>query len=64
MTNNRCPICGQIVRRVDGKLVLDRHACLPMIRTRRRVSVASRVASREEQHGRYLDCGPGAWDDR
>jgi hypothetical protein len=21
-------------------------------------------ASREEQHGRYLDCGPGAWDDR
>lgn len=23
-----------------------------------------RVASREEQHGRYLDCGPQAWDDR
>lgn len=23
-----------------------------------------RVASREEQHGRYIDCGPGAWDDR
>ena len=23
-----------------------------------------RVASREEQHGRYLDCGPAAWDDR
>ncbi len=23
-----------------------------------------RVASREEQHARYLDCGPGAWDDR
>ena len=21
-------------------------------------------ASREEQHGRYLDCGPQAWDDR
>jgi hypothetical protein len=21
-------------------------------------------ASREEQYGRYLDCGPGAWDDR
>ena len=20
-------------------------------------------ASREEQHGRYLDCGPQAWDD-
>lgn len=21
-------------------------------------------ASREEQHGRYLDCGPSNWDDR
>lgn len=21
-------------------------------------------ASREEQHGRYIDCGPEAWDDR
>lgn len=20
--------------------------------------------SRDEQHGRYLDCGPAAWDDR
>ncbi len=24
----------------------------------------SRVASREEQYGRYIDCGPAAWDDR
>jgi len=23
-----------------------------------------RNASRAEQHARYLDCGPGAWDDR
>lgn len=23
-----------------------------------------RVASREEQHARYIDCGPQAWDDR
>lgn len=22
------------------------------------------VASREEQRARYIDCGPGAWDDR
>ena len=21
-------------------------------------------ASREEQHARYIDCGPGAWDDK
>lgn len=25
---------------------------------------ATEHASREEQHGRYLDCGPQAWDDR
>lgn len=23
-----------------------------------------RVASRAEQHARYIDCGPAAWDDR
>jgi len=26
--------------------------------------VGRRVADRETQHGRYLDCGPQAWDDR
>jgi len=32
---------------------------------RRHVSKANaKHASREEQHGRYLDCGPQAWDDR
>jgi len=30
----------------------------PLKRTR------SRKASCEEQYGRYLDCGPGNWDDR
>ena len=25
---------------------------------------ASRIASREVQHARYLDCGPSNWDDR
>lgn len=23
-----------------------------------------RNASKAEQHARYIDCGPGAWDDR
>lgn len=32
---------------------------VPTKRTRRTAS-----ASREEQHQRYLDCGPAAWDDR
>jgi hypothetical protein len=22
------------------------------------------IASRDEQHARYIDCGPAAWDDR
>lgn len=26
--------------------------------------VLPREASREEQYGRYLDCGPENWDDR
>jgi hypothetical protein len=26
--------------------------------------VSARYASREEQHARYIDCGPAAWDDR
>lgn len=29
-----------------------------------RISVNPRHASRDEQRGRYIDCGPGAWDDR
>jgi hypothetical protein len=31
---------------------------------RRGRRAAERHASREEQHARYIDCGPGAWDDR
>lgn len=26
--------------------------------------VRERYASREEQHARYIDCGPSNWDDR
>jgi len=28
------------------------------------IQVVERKASRDEQHSRYLDCGPAAWDDR
>ena len=31
---------------------------------RRQRARRERVASREEQHTRYIDCGPQAWDDR
>jgi hypothetical protein len=38
----------------------EREAARPQPRKRAR----SRVASREEQQARYLECGPLAWDDR
>jgi hypothetical protein len=28
------------------------------------LAVSRGKATKAEQHGRYLDCGPGAWDDR
>jgi len=31
---------------------------------RRGFTPREKVASREEQYARYLDCGPAAWDDR
>ena len=34
----------------------------PKLRSPKRAAI--KEASREEQHGRYIDCGPGAWDDR
>lgn len=33
-------------------------------RLRRRSPTQEQYADRETQHGRYLDCGPAAWDDR
>lgn len=30
---------------------------------RKHRACSERRASREEQHARYLDCGPQAWDD-
>ena len=56
----KCAMCGRIVRVDHGQMV--RHECPPRKAPKRRRVV--REASREEQHGRYLDCGPGAWDDR
>ena len=35
-----------------------------MQRETRRRYPNRRFASRDEQQARYLDCGPGAWDDR
>jgi hypothetical protein len=66
----KCPDCGWIVRKVNGAAVA--HPCVSggarrpgdAIKARRRRSDRAQVADRETQHGRYLDAGPAAWDDR
>lgn len=45
-----------------GGAAADNHA--EEIAERANDSAGSRKASRAEQHERYLDCGPQAWDDR
>jgi hypothetical protein len=40
------------------------HAAIKVSTFKRRQRAASRVASRAEQHARYIDCGPQNWDDR
>jgi hypothetical protein len=51
---------------LTGKLALPNQVSEPenftAIRRPRRFK--ERCASREEQHSRYLDCGPQNWDDR
>ena len=42
------------------ELIRQSRAIKRPTRTRNR----ERKASREEQHARYIDCGPAAWDDR
>ena len=55
----KCLMCGRIVRRDHGRLVA--HPCAAPRKPRKR---RTDVADRETQHGRYIDSGPGAWDDR
>ena len=53
---------------LTGELALTHLQGPERVREMRRVARAAnpkrRFASRDEQHARYLDCGPGAWDDR
>jgi hypothetical protein len=55
---NTCETCG-------GPLVpLGTLGNLMWFRCRDCGQELSANASREEQHARYIDCGPLAWDDR
>lgn len=38
--------------------------CRVVLAPPRKPARSSRTASRAEQNARYIDCGPGAWDDR
>lgn len=44
----------------DSKLSTE----LPKLPVKGKGKPRRKYASREEQHGRYIDCGPAAWDDR
>lgn len=62
---NRC--VKERARRAEQTAVSNASAAAYRIRARRSrhcAVIADRVATREEQHARYIDCGPQAWDDR
>ena len=41
---NKCPTCGQIVRKINGALVLDKHTCVKPRRKPRRQDAIYRHA--------------------
>lgn len=52
---------------LTGELALANGACKGAViqaPKRRLIRTAERRASRAEQHGRYIDSGPSAWDDK
>lgn len=64
-----CAICSGILEQLGmlgNRLHLRCRDCGmdQLIKVARAPRRRKNVASREEQHARYLDCGPSAWDDR
>jgi RecJ-like exonuclease len=62
-----CPTCegrGEVSEHYECPCLSGRPDLCPQHQEEARDSAGDRKASREEQHGRYLDCGPQAWDDR
>jgi len=62
-----CPTCegrGEVSEHYECPCLSGRGDLCPQHQEAAQDSAGDRVASREEQHGRYLDCGPQAWDDR
>lgn len=64
---SRCNVCGQdinpgqTIAQPNGK---GRYAHVECCGDAEAVAVQSESASHEEQHARYIDCGPNNWDDR
>jgi hypothetical protein len=48
----------------DSLLSTEQSKDVPKPKRMRTRKPRTKVADRETQHGRYLDSGPGAWDDR
>lgn len=59
--NCQCERCTKERLRRLGQAV---NSQLSVAKVRTPKPAALKQASREEQHARYIDCGPGAWDDR
>jgi hypothetical protein len=56
--NSLCPECGGIIERGES---------VEWIKGRKALHIECAISGgseREEQHARYIDCGPLAWDDR
>jgi len=59
-----CRDRAQVLANVNGVELQLCSSCLKMAKKNKPVGTVSANASREEQHARYIDCGPAAWDDR
>lgn len=59
-----CTKCGSANTRWLSRFEPDAPQAPARKAVRKGRRVAERHASREEQNGRYIDCGPAAWDDR
>ena len=58
--DNACD-CKRCIKETARRAVQS--AADPRNKPQRRAA-PRRHASKEEQYGRYLDCGPSAWDDK
>jgi hypothetical protein len=55
---NKCPVCNQIVRKINGQLVLDKHTCKPPRRHRREDAMSRWARAYYDSEGHPTIGGP------